>query len=63
MAQWNLMKKKELGVYGLILRAGRSASQSKCPDTEYALHRGGVVSCFPRNFFAFFQICSILKLF
>ncbi len=62
MAQWNLMKKKELGVHGLILRAGRSASQSKCPDTEYALHRG-VVSCFPRNFFAFFQICSILKLF
>lgn len=24
---------------------------------------GGVVSCFPRIFFAFFQICSILKLF
>lgn len=55
MAQWNLMKKKELGVHGLILRAGRSASQSKCPDTEYALHRGGLFPAFPGIFLLFFR--------
>ena len=60
MAQWNLMKKKELGVHGLILRAGRSASQSKCPDTEYALHRGGCFLLSP-EFFCFFSDMQYIK--